>query len=122
MILITQPIFGVKEKAGKKIVNLVSIINYGEKVGNGKIKYLTKEGEKIVDSNSLPNSIKLFELNEICLENLMNSWKRINREFEKPIVLDENIDTNEVYTNKFSPLNFMIERRKNEIAIKPIFE
>lgn len=122
MILITQPIFGVKEKEGKKIIHHSSIINYGKKLGDGIIEFVTNKGKVSENENSMPYSIKLFNFEDICLENLMSHWRKYNGEFNKPILLDESIETHEVYSNNFSPLKIMIERREKSIAIKPLFE
>jgi len=120
--LITQPIFGVREThEGKKVIHHCSIINYGEDLGNGTIKYVTREGVQIQSIFNFESSISLVKFNSICLENLMSDWRRINKTY-KPIVLDETIDTQEVFTNDFSPLKIMVERRKDCIAIKPIFD
>ncbi len=118
--LITQPLFGVKEKDGKKIIHHCSILNYGKELGNGMIEFVTHEGKKTQTKSEFESSIKLFKFDEISLDNLMSKWSKINNEY-KPIVLDETIDTNEVYKNTFSPLSIMIERRKECIAIKPLF-
>jgi len=119
--LITQPIFGVKKNdIGKKLVSHSSIINYGEDLGDGTIKYLTRDGEQTSSVFTFDSSISLIKFDSICLDNLMSKWKRLNKE-NKPIVLDESIETNEVYVSDFSPMNIMIERRADCIAIKPIF-
>ena len=119
--LITMPVFGVKKsEEGKNLIHHNSIINYGEDMGDGVVKHLTKDG--ITESKFSHDSyIKIFKLDEICLDNLMSKWKVVNKT-NKPIVLDETIDTQEVFENDFSPLKIMVERRENEIAIKPIFE
>jgi len=122
MVLITQPIFGVEEKEGKKIIHHFSIINYGRKLGDGIIEMVTNKGKITENENSMPYSIKLFNFEDICLENLMSHWRKYNGEFNKPILLDESIETHEVYSNNISPLKIMIERREKSIAIKPIFD
>lgn len=120
--LITQPIFGVKKnEAGKKLVNHVSIINYGEDLGDGRVKFKNKDGVQVQSVFQFEDSIALMKFNSICLDNLMSTWMRQNK-CSLPVVLDESIDSYEVYENDFSPLKIMVERRKNEIAIKPIFE
>jgi hypothetical protein len=121
-ILITMPIFGVREENGKKMIHHASIINYGKKMGGGMIEYVTSRGKAIESIHSLPHGVKVFELEEICLDNLMSKWKRINKEYGKKIILDETINTNEVYVCDFSPLRLMIDRREDCIAIKPVFE
>lgn len=120
--LITQPIFGVKQdENGNKLISHTAIINFGEDLGNGMLKYVTKDGEQVVNITSLPSSIIPFKLKDISLENLMDNWKRQNNCF-KPIVLDESIHSFEVFENKFSPLKIMVERREFCTAIKPVFE
>lgn len=120
--LITQPIFGVrKTEDGKKLIHHSGILNYGEDLGDGRIKYVTRNGVQIQSVFNFESSIALIKFNSICLENLMSKWKKANKEY-KPIVLDETIDTQEVFTNDFSPLKIMVERRADCIAIKPIFE
>ena len=119
--LITQPIFQVrKNEEGKKIVHHCSIINYGKELKNRKVNFVNKNGKQSMYPHQFDSSISLVRFNDICLENLMHSWKRNNKE-SKPVVLDESIDTHEVYENEFSTLKIMIERRENEIAIKPLF-
>jgi len=120
--LITQPIFGVREENGKKLVHHTCIINYGLDLGNGNIAFINKDGLQKQPISSFDSSIKLFKLKDICLENLMSDWKRINKEYGKPIVLDETIDTEERFSTDFSHLSIMVERRKDCIAIKPLFE
>jgi hypothetical protein len=120
--LITQPIFGVKKnEQGKKIVHHNSIINYGEDLGNGQVKYLTKAGVQVSSVFNFDSSIALVKFESICLDSLMSNWKRINKTY-KPVVLDESINTHEVFENDFSPLKIMVERREDCIAIKPIFD
>lgn len=120
--LIAMPVFGLRSSEdGKKLLNHSSIINYGEELDGGNVRFLTKSGVKTQGIHSFDGSIKLFKIEDICLENLMSNWKRINKTY-KPVVLDETIDTHEVFENDFSPLKIMVERRENEIAIKPIFE
>lgn len=121
--LIIMSIWGIKKNQdGKKLVNHSSIINYGEDLGDGTVKYLTKGGVQVVSIFTFDSSISILKLNSICLEKLMDNWKRTNKENSKPIVLDETIDTQEIFENDFSPLMIMVERRENEIAIKPIFD
>ena len=117
--LITQPIFGVREVNGKKIIHHCSIINYGEQFDD-KIKYTTRDGVQIENKHNLDNSIRLFKLEDICLDNLMSKWSRANN-IGLPIVLDESIESQEVFEDKFSPLAIMIDRRKDCVAIKPLF-
>lgn len=120
--LITQPIFGVREENGKKLINLSSVINYGEERADGLIYFKTNYGEKKQTIEQFEStSIRLFKLEDICLDNFMNKWKRVNNDY-KPIVLDETIETNEIFVDQFSPLEIMIERRKDCNAIKPLFK
>lgn len=119
--LITQPIFGVRVNSeGKKMIHHSCIINFGEELKYGRVKFITRDGEQIKNIHSLDSSIKVFKMDDICLENLMSKWKESNKE-SKPIILDENIESEEVFENNFSPLRIMIERRKDCIAIKPLF-
>jgi len=120
--LITQPIFGVKENSkGKKIIHHCSIINYGKELENKRVSFINRDGKVVQNVSEFESGIKLFKVEDICLDNLMSKWKRLNKE-NKPIVLDESIETNEVYVSDFSPMNIMIERRADCIAIKPMFE
>lgn len=120
--LIIQPIFGIrKTENDKKVIHHSSILNYGEDLGDGTVRYLTKNGIQVSSVFAFDKSIAIIKFNSICLENLMSNWKRINKEY-KPIVLDESIDTQEVFENDFSPLKIMVERREDCIAIKPLFE
>lgn len=115
-----MPIFGIKESEGKKLLNHCSIINYGKELSNGMIEFITNKGRQFQKKEHFESSIKLVKFDEICLNNLMDKWKRLNNDY-KEVVLDETIDTNEVYEDKFSHLSIMVERRKDCIAIKPIF-
>lgn len=120
--LITMPIYGVRKgDDGKNLIHHSSIINYGENIGNNLVKSVFKDGIRIQSIFEFPSSMRIFKFSEICLENLMSGWKKTNKEY-KPIVLDESINTHEVFENDYSPLKIMVERRENEIAIKPIFE
>lgn len=119
--LIIQPIFGIKKgNDGKKIVHHSSIINFGEDLGDGRIKYVTQKGEQICSVFEFEDGISILKFDSICLENLMSKWKKINNCF-KPIVLDETINTFEIFEDKFSPMNIMVERREDCVAIKPVF-
>ncbi len=121
--LIIMSVWGIKKNQdGKKLISHNSIINYGEDLGNGTVKYLTKDGVQVASVFSFDSSISILKLDSICLEKLMDNWKRINKEYSKPIVLDETIDTQEICESDFSPLRIMVDRRKDFIAIKPIFE
>jgi hypothetical protein len=119
--LITQPVFGFRVNSeGKKLIHHSCVINFGEELEGGRVKFTTRDGEQIKNIHSLDNSIKVFKMDDICLENFMSKWKRINKD-SKPIILDESIETEEIFQNDFSPLKIMIERRSDCIAIKPLF-
>lgn len=119
--LILMLIFGLKKTAsGKLKVSLSNVINYG-KVEGDNIRFETKEGVKVKPITSFGSNFAIIDLSEVDLDNFMSKWSRLNKN-NLPIVVDELIESNEVYKDDFSPLSIMIERRKTEIAIKPIFE
>lgn len=107
-----------KNKEGKNIVWLSSITNYGA-FKDGKITFETKDGTKVkTESQMREMNCELFFLDELCLNSLMRDWRKQSKEYEKPFVIDDSIETFEVFTNDFSRVGIMIERRENEIAIK----
>ena len=107
-----------KNKEGKSIVWLSSITNYGA-FKDGKLTFITKDGTKVkTESQMKEMNCELFFLDEICLDSLIRDWVKKNKQFNKPIVIDDSIDTFEVFTNNFAGVGIMIERRENEIAIK----
>lgn len=116
-----MPIFEIKKnKSGKLKIAHSCIINYGVKEDDN-LRFLTKDGVKTEPIKSFWGSLKAIEFNDICLDYLMLKWSKLNNNV-LPIVLDESIETYETYTDKSSVLTLMIERRADEIAIKPIFK
>lgn len=121
--LISMPLFGVAtDESGKKLLHHMSIINYGKELPDGQIQMITKAGKEIRDKSSFVGPIQLYKMENISLDHLMRDWKRANNEYSKPIILDETIETFEIWENKYSPMNIMVDRRSDCIAIKPIFE
>lgn len=120
--LISMPIFGVEvnEENGKHLLHHCSILNYGDDLGSGIIKYINKDGVQVMPTSSFPTCIKVFKIEQIDLDHLMRSWKKETNCY-LPVVLDETIEVGEVYKNRFSPVSIMIERREKETAIKLLF-
>ncbi len=107
---------------GKRKVNMTSIINYGEVLEGGYIQYLTREGVQVYPVETVNQTpIEVVSFDVLDLNHLMSDWSSKNKN-QKPIVLDESIETHEVYDAKFGRFRVMIERRENVIAIKPLFE
>lgn len=119
MILICMPLFGLREKNGKTLLNFASVINFGF-IYDGKVSYENKDSKNVVRPVSdFESSIQLFKLNEIDLNHFMQLWSNKTNN-KKPIVVDEFIDTETYYMPKNSPLKIMLDVRENEVAIKPI--
>jgi hypothetical protein len=119
LILICMPLFGLREKNGKTLLNFASVINFGF-IYDGKVSYENKDSKKVVRPVSdFESSIQLFKLSEIDLNHFMQPWSN-NTNNKKPIVVDEFIDTETYYMPKNSPLKIMLDVRENEVAIKPI--
>lgn len=121
--LILMEIFKSKSTPeGKRKVHMTSIINYGEVLEGGYIQYLTREGVQVNPIEKVNSgSIEIISFGAIDLNHLMRDWSSMNQN-QKPIVLDESIETHEVYSAQYGRLQVMIERRENEVAIKPVFE
>ena len=121
--LIAMPIFGVKtnSETGKLKLSLCSIINYGDDLGSGKLKYVNKEGEQTRTIKSFASCIHIYKIDQLDLDHLMSDWQRENNCY-LPVVLDNSISIGEVYQNKFSPIKVMIEKREKETAIKLLFD
>lgn len=121
--LIAMPIFGVKTnpETGKFKLSLCSIINYGDDLGGGIVRYPNKDGEQCHHINKFEGCITTFKVDQLDLDHLMSDWQRQNNCY-LPVVLDNSISIGEVYKNKFCPISIMLEKRPNEVAIKLLFD
>lgn len=114
-----MPVFGVsKNDKGKFLLPYNSIINYGVELNNF-ILFETKQGNEKKLLSDFKSPLKVFNINELCLNTLMHKWRLFNDNYN-PVYIDYSIESEEVYKNKFSPLEIMVKREKNKTLIKPL--
>lgn len=115
---IIMPIFKDSEKLNKY---LGSIINWG-KIENGFITYQTINGNKTEKISNLGSEFKVKNINEFDLKDSLNRWiKRDNYANQsKEFVLDNNINTGEVYTQYMWRVSVMIQTNETQVKCKLI--
>lgn len=103
--------------------NFLSVINFGFEKG-GKISYLTKDGQQFKTKQEIENNCtKVKELNDIDFKSSLYHWYKSNpKAYDKPINIDFNITTGEVYRERCWVFPLLIEQTETTIKIKPIFD
>lgn len=123
--LMTMPVFPVNysERTKKYDVGHSSIINVGDDLGNNTIRFTTKDGVQTKKLHELDSCIKVYKIDQLDFNSLLWKWKKIHKT-HSPITLDYTITTGEIYTDPqgfASCLSFMIEKRLDCVAFKPLF-
>lgn len=104
---------------------ILNIINWGEINKNGKIKFITKDGEKTKTKEEIiseHSSAEVVKFEELDLRSSLHYWfKRNQSHYNKKLVVDMTIETGEVIKQNCWNISLMVQANEEQIKIKPIF-
>lgn len=104
---------------------ILNIVNWGKIDDNGKIKFLTRDGEKLKTKAEIVNgfsSTEVVKFEDLDIKNSLYYWFRKNQNhYNKEIVIDMTIETGEIFTQNCWNIDLMIQANEKVIKVKPIF-
>lgn len=101
--------------------SMLNIINHGI-VKNGNIEYLSKNGIKKQPIDNI-EMCKVFDVSEIDYKDSLYWWFSKNQgHHDKQIVINENLETGEIYQGNFWRYKLLINPTEKEIELKIIFD
>jgi len=100
---------------------MLNIINHGV-VKNGTIEYLSTNGIKKQPIDNI-EMCKVFDVSEIDYKDSLYWWFRKNNgHYDKQIVINENLETGEIYQGNCWRYKLLINPTEKEIELKIIFD
>ena len=102
---------------------ILNIVNWGKIDKDGKIKFITKDGEKIKTKQDILNEFKSTEVvkfEELDLKDSLYYWYKKNQGYDRELIVDMTIETGEIFTQNCWQIDLMIQANENTIKIKPI--
>jgi len=78
---------------------MLSVINHGEVLHDGKIKYVTEAGEQIKTEEGICNSsVNIITEDKINIKDSLYNWYKKNQDnLNKPLIKDEALEIGEEY-------------------------
>jgi len=113
-------------QSGKKepIVSMLSVINHGQVLEDGRIRYLTKDGIKIQTIEEITNNnVSVVEKSKIDIKESLYYWyRRHPNNLDKPLIEDENLEMGEDYFGNSWRYGLKLLVTQKDIKYKLILE
>lgn len=105
-------------------LSILNIVNWGVINKDGKIKFTTKDGDKLKTKEEIENefsSSKVVEFKELNLRGSLHYWFKKNpKHYGKDIIVDTTIDKGEIITQNCWVIDLMVQANEENIKVKPI--